>query len=49
MNRNQNVNIVFGSGMNKRVPSKSPLYKNLKYSLEGDNCNDVYTPEITEY
>jgi len=35
--------IVFGSGLDKELPTKCPLFKNLKYNLSGDN--DAITPE----
>lgn len=49
MKKKDNIDIVLGSGINKHIPTKCPLYKNLKFSHKGDNCNDLYTPENTDY
>lgn len=47
MMKRENVEIVFGSGLNKQVPTKCPLYKNLKFSPDGDNGSDVYSQQDT--
>jgi hypothetical protein len=39
----ENFNIIYGSGLDREIPTKCPLYKNLKYNLKGDN--DFLTPE----
>ena len=37
---NEKINIVYGSGIDKKLPSKCPLYKNLKYNPPGDLGTD---------
>jgi hypothetical protein len=38
------MNFVFGSGLNKNIPSKSPLVKNFSKSLFGDIGVEVNSP-----
>jgi len=39
-NENNTPSIIYGSGLDKQVPTKCPLYKNLKYAPEGDNLTE---------
>ncbi len=42
------MKIEFGSGLGGNIPSKSPLYRNIKMSLIGDSHSDVESPEATD-
>ena len=42
------MKIVFGSGLGGKIPSKSPLYRNIKMSLIGDAHSDVESPEASD-
>jgi len=44
----ENLDVVFGSGLTHQVPSKCPLYKNLKFTMKGDDCSGLYTPHTTD-
>jgi len=35
------VDVNFGSGLNKVIPSKSPLERNFKFTLQGD-CDSPF-------
>jgi hypothetical protein len=43
MESQEKFEIIYGSGLDRELPTKCPLYKNLKYNLSGDN--DILTPE----
>jgi hypothetical protein len=47
-NRHKEMKIKYGSGLQGKNPSKSPLYQNFKLNLVGDTYSDVESPEAID-
>ena len=40
-NTNDGVSLKYGSGLNKNIPTRTPLYKGFNNPLQGDDDEDV--------
>jgi len=40
-NTNDTVSLKYGSGLNKNIPTRSPLYKGFGVPLKGDDDDDL--------
>ncbi len=42
LDKNKHFEVCYGTGLNKSNEGKSPLIRNLKLTLKGDDCDNIF-------